>query len=346
VGSEVEKIEYFRRFPREVAFGSRGKSRVLVKSQYEFDKYYHEKVPRTNFYMTVYSFSDVVENRFGRLCPDYQTALVNKIYFDFDDERCLENARRVHGWARELGVLNTVLFSGAGYHLFLFCRPSTQGAVRGFQHHLDSVLGLKTDSRHKGMFGDLSRVSRVPNTYNWKRGRWCVPISSDELYCSYSSHRELALRRRNTGLFIVGEKLLDLSSFASYESGYRTVPDVELPEGDANVVDLLEMEKLDPCIRGLLAEKSQGWVRRNGYVERRFLINYCKERLGLTMTQCVEFMRRNLTSDEFYHMLDEVGSMKYGQVEYLYRRGDVFLPNCSTLKNWGICRTPCSRRSF
>ena len=330
-------VTFFSRYPREVMFN---RKRILVRNVAEFLKLYNTYAPVSNFYISVYSY-EVIHNNGRRDKPVYESAVVNKVYFDFDGDNAHDNMLKLHRWCRRHDVLHTVVFSGGGYHVYLLCAETNKQAVRTFQHYINDKLPLNLDSKHISFFGDVARVTRVPNSYNHSRGVYCIPLQPEQLRMSFDEHLGLAARAAHNSISFMGNKLLDINAFTGvYEQKTVNTQHVDSTYAVCGNNVSINIDKLPACIKSIIQRKKSGWSRENGYTERRVLICYAREVLGLDVEQCNTFMRSVLTEAEYRHMCSET-SDKYGQLSYIYSRGDVFMPSCRTLREWGYCNGNC-----
>ena len=334
----VKKIRVFSRFPREVMAGKG--IRKVVHSKEELVDFIKTYGRNTSLFMSVYSYAMTYQNG-TREKADYTTARVNKIFWDIDGEHKEENLQKLHEYYVKNDILHTVIFSGQGYHLYALVKEGLQSpkqAIKTYMIELMNKLKLKLDTKkHIAFFGDLSRVARIPSTYHVRAKRWCTPLTEDEILKPFDELAEKFRERHVRRIEWVGSKVLDLTNYDQPSNGFfaNSVPSVEVDEVGSVEID---EDKLPRFIKEIISKKRKKWDRQMGYVERRVLICFCREVLGLTEVGCAKKMREWLTESEYKHMLSEVPSMRFGQVSYIYKRGDVFLPNCETLLLWGICK--------
>jgi len=163
---------------------------------------------RPGFYVSVYAFEP--ENRPGKL--DYDTAIIDRLYLDFDSKEDLS-----------LALYETCLTKDALQDLSIEVHSYFSGQ-KGTANYIDfsptpiavenkkEVLGLFWDIVHEGLFsvsrrlilttldggsvrGDIARVSRLPNTPH-KSGYFCVPLTSMDLNRGTNHIRKLAKQPR------------------------------------------------------------------------------------------------------------------------------------------------------
>ncbi|MBU4223017.1 MAG: hypothetical protein KKD46_03445 [Euryarchaeota archaeon] len=163
---------------------------------------------RPGFYVSVYAFEP--ENRPGKL--DYNTAIIDRLYLDFDSKEHLSLALYETCMTRDalqdLSIEAHSYFSGQkGTANYIDFSP-TPIAVENKKE----VLGLFWDIVHEGLYsgsrrlilstldggsvrGDIARVSRLPNTPH-KSGYFCVPLTAKDVGRGANHIRELAKQPR------------------------------------------------------------------------------------------------------------------------------------------------------
>jgi hypothetical protein len=163
---------------------------------------------RPGFYVSVYAFEP--EKRSGKL--DYDTAIIDRLYLDFDSKEDLS-----------LALYETCLTRDALQDLSIEAHSYFSGQ-KGTANYIDfsptpiavenkkEVLGLFWDIVHEGLYsgsrklilstldggsvrGDIARVSRLPNTPH-KSGYFCVPLTARDLSRGTNHIRELAKQPR------------------------------------------------------------------------------------------------------------------------------------------------------
>lgn len=125
-------------------------------------------------YQSVYSFT---KWRRGRPVP--RSAIMNILYLDLDCEGYPDEARRD---AIKLSRYDPdIFFSGKkGFAIYLHCEPADilpkykKAVLRKVQRHIIEECNLKTADPH--VVGDLSRVSRIPNTKHQDNDLHCIQI--------------------------------------------------------------------------------------------------------------------------------------------------------------------------
>tara|TARA_R100000008_G_scaffold18473_1_gene9325 strand:+ start:14923 stop:16149 length:1227 start_codon:yes stop_codon:yes gene_type:complete len=214
-------------FPREVldiqASGAKGYRR-LVSNTGELERYWRGKNGLANVYMTVYGYRSTRPPKHHRC--DYNTPVIRHFVMDFDckDFRSrkevgmgipLQQVRSLHQYLLDNDIKHGVWFSGGGFHVWVTLDKAhmpTSGrevsrvkeAGRRLLSGWENELGL-TCSDPAVPF-DTAGMIRIPNSYNDKKGLWCIPLKTHELMgLGEEDIMELALRPRK-GYFNYGEK--------------------------------------------------------------------------------------------------------------------------------------------
>ena len=166
----------FNKFPREV-----GAPRKLVNNMKEFLDYVNvHNGKKKAVYTTIYMFKDIHSDGYK---PEYDTAEVDKIFFDFDYKDCdsYQAAKTLHDYCKTKDLKHSIVMSGRGYHCYIYTKIQSlqfkKDAIKGGQMYFINKLGVVCD---KQVIGDVCRLTRVPNTYNIKAGRFCIPLTEKQ----------------------------------------------------------------------------------------------------------------------------------------------------------------------
>tara|TARA_R100000329_G_scaffold109690_3_gene90136 strand:- start:1493 stop:2557 length:1065 start_codon:yes stop_codon:yes gene_type:complete len=185
----------FRHFPREVDM----RKRKVVHSMDELQRYVKATNGADNLTTTVYGFRELKGT--GKR-GEYTTAIVPHFVMDFDYERakinnvsdeeagnqCLREVSMVHHHLLSNEIKHAMWFTGGGIHIWVNLdktyypdgrgmsdlmtagRRIVEGWVKEWSlRTLDPVVSFRPD-----------RHIRIPNTYNFKRGLWGFPITTED----------------------------------------------------------------------------------------------------------------------------------------------------------------------
>lgn len=309
-----------------------GLPRKLCKTTKEKINFINLYNGKKSIYETVYTFTETKMNGKKEI-PVYETAVIDKIVFDFDDKGCdaWKECNNLHQYLLKDNIKHKVNMSGRGYHLYIFCdiyRPQfAKSTLFNSQMNFVNILNLKCDSQ---LIGDLARLIRIPNTYNLKAKRFCIPLTKEDFEKGDSYCKQLALKQRFiNSQSIIGEKLLDLKQFDNQnwneEDNLMFIETLDIPSSE-NV----EIKELPLCIDNILNKKD------SGYKERGLVILYFKER-GYSKQEIYNILKQHLSPRKFKHCIVEER-----QLQYLYDiRDDLVFPNCESIKKDGFCPKKC-----
>jgi len=132
---------------------------------------------RSSLYTSLYSFDDLTREKSGR--PNYDSAIMDCAWWDFDsnEEHTMESVRDdVATLISRLSGDVRLVFTGRGFHVYQPFIESVRG--REWAHRLDRYERSMADGLNTlDGVGYPERLTRIPDTYNTKRGRWCVTVS-------------------------------------------------------------------------------------------------------------------------------------------------------------------------
>lgn len=336
----------FNSFPREV-----GSSRKIVKSKEEMIDWINASNGYKDCYTSVYKFNQLQQSGKSRTRADYYSAQVDKVFFDFDIEEDnperddayssresgLEALRDFHRDCKKSNLKHSMFISGSGFHGYIFAGYHVleykKQALQNAHMHFINKLDLKIDRK---IIGDLARITRIPNTFNLKREKFCVPLTSDEVMNMEPDELfKLAdSPRKDINPIIEGKKLfLENFDYNRVKSVYRGSKN----EINDIVDDEIEIEGMPYDINAFNPPESIRYIlNKEGkldYRDRFILIMFMRDN-GLSENDCVKMMREILCDAKFYHCTqEECGNLKHGQISYLYSRDELFFPTEKTIRD-------------
>lgn len=186
----------FRHFPREVDM----RKRKVVHSMEELQQYVEATNGGDNLTTTVYGFRDLKPSGHR---GEYSTAIIPHFVIDMDYERAMKDGvsardagertlvevNMIHQHLLSNDWKHAMFFTGGGVHIWVNLDQTYH--PKGSEMSDILVAGRRMiDSWVKQW--DLSTLDpvvsfrpdrhiRIPNTYNFKRGVWGMPISSEDL---------------------------------------------------------------------------------------------------------------------------------------------------------------------
>ena len=205
-------------FPREMGFPARN---GIVYNIQEFLDKINKFNGKSTVFTSLYAFSLISENHIN-----YESAKVKQLFFDFDNEGCLNCVRKFHNYLIEKDLMHCIFFSGGGFHVYVAVEypnflKNKKISVTNAQINLTDILGFKIGINEDSdvdahIIGNVAQLVRVPNTFNLKRRVFCIPISSEDLKLSFEEIKEKA-KTQNPKIYIYGKKFFDISPFDSEE---------------------------------------------------------------------------------------------------------------------------------
>ncbi len=159
-------------FPREL-----GLKRAIVSGKNQYSLYLQKMRDKTSCYTSLYSFERIHEGK-----PDYTSAIIDRAWWDFDagerggielvKQDVAELISRLEGDVR-------IVATGRGFHVHQLFNQSVVG------HQFRLPLEHYQRRKAKGLatldgVGFPEKMTRIPNTYNPKRGRWSVVVDIND----------------------------------------------------------------------------------------------------------------------------------------------------------------------
>jgi len=276
-------------------------------------------------YKTVYTFEKLNDFR-----PDYNTCNINKLFFDFDTGDAWGECNKLHNYCLEKNIAHMLFMSGRGYHLFVLTKmyktETPKQVIYNAQHHFIDLLNLICDTQ---VVGDPARLHRVPNTYNLKAKRFCIPLTKEQFDMGDGTIKLFAEKQNPISNNVIGEELFDISNFdyaiENIEYNFKC-------DYNCDVLNQLDYTKGCPnCIKEILLNTDAGWK------ERYLLILYFKE-LGYTKQEVADILKNHLSERKYKHCIIEENQLKY-----LFSRDDLIFPKCDNIEKDGLCTGKCEQ---
>ena len=309
----IGKEKMFKKFPREV-----GPPRKVVYNIQEWLNFCNKyNGMKKAVYTSIYKFNIIDQVGTKPVKPEYNSAIIDKIFFDFDDKSCnaWKECNSLHQELLKDNIKHIIIMSGRGYHLYYFSSPlsseNPKSLIYNSQYHFINKLKLTVDAQ---VIGNPAQLARVPNTFNIKGNRFCIPLTQEQFEKEDKYCKQLASKQNFVKKISIGEKLFDLKPF-----DYKTniVEDINFELEFENSVNQNYMNNCDIKIKKLLSKKELGWR------ERYLVILYFREK-GFTMQEVYNILKEHLSKRKFKHCIVEER-----QLQYLFERDDLMFPeNC------------------
>lgn len=313
----------FKGFPREM-----GPPRKVVHNKKEYLDYINLYNGKKKIYTSIYYFPTYIYEPYYK--PDYNSAVVDKIYFDFDDKSCnaYKECMKLHLECDKENLKHCIIMSGRGYHLYIFCKIYIilykKEAIRGAQQYFIDKLKLTVDRQ---VLGNVAQLARIPNTFNLKGGRFCITLTRKQFELGDYFIKHLAKEQNFVKDVIMGKELLDISE---YDIEPPSDFSLDIPKLLINTkFNISSLKEIPPCISKLMENKNCRWKGRY------LIILYFKEK-GYLKEEVFQILKECLSEKKLKHCIKEEK-----QLQYLFRRDDLMFPSCETLMSDGFCPGKC-----
>lgn len=316
-------------FPRQIAYPHR-----KTVDQEEFYSTINRLNGKVRIFSSIYNFT--ANPAFDKINLD-----LDKIFFDFDGEDALKNAKFLAFHLAKMDLKHLIFFSGGGFHIYLFTTgydrlKNKKACLTNVHRYFINEYKVDVD---KAIIGDIARVATIANTWNTKRHRYCIPISITDMSEGYEHISEMAKKQRFE-FEPYGTKLFDVSSFdGSEDFGYA---EVKVSEEIKEQIDADKiLSKLPPCLATMLANANSG--NRVGWRGRFLILVYLRDSGTLYGNAC-DLITKYLKHSKAGIVESDHCLRDEQQARRVYERDETMFPSCEQIKREGICttRTFCS----
>ncbi len=165
--------------------------RILIKSKEDYLNFIKLNNGVTNLYKSVYNFKYLK----SKFTPDYESAIINQMFFDCDSENSLEVCKKFikyldnHNLQYYLKQSSFDKFPKLQIYVLVeedYIEHKKACLMNGMIY-LAKEVGLtygesSSCDLDKATFGDLARICPIAGTYKPKRNSFCSYISKEDLY--------------------------------------------------------------------------------------------------------------------------------------------------------------------
>lgn len=163
---------------------------------------------------------------------------INLAFFDFDND--VDGVRKLVTFLMKEDIKFRLHHSGNGHHVFVYCEGKGNGSnLRILQLSLLEKAGTFCDPH---VIGDVQRICRIPNTWNFKSASFCVPITIDEI--EKGNFQEQRFFKKE-----YGTKLLNLEDYT--EENFEYLKPLVVPN-----LQISSDIPLIPCIRNIISKNN------------------------------------------------------------------------------------------
>jgi len=344
----MTSVALINRFPRQLARPFKDGIAYGFDDVSEYIKKYGSSY---GIHISVYPFSTIEKGK-----VDYASAIIDKIFIDIDSPNWLEQIRILFEWAvYENDIISRYTMSGENAHSYLFCKETIQykrSCIHNFQSYLEKELHLTIDPQVKG---DLSRTFRIPNTFNFKRGRYAIILDEDLIFNHTAEEIHKIAEKYpvyKPKQIWYGNEILDLSAFDTEDfmygiSSLNTELNGELLSNEELKKLNIPYDKFPPCIISWLNNEDLG------YRGRFALITYLRDQqitnIPLTYKEIVSILKNMLSNSTWLHVSTNliVPGHNEGEgmrtIKMAYSNTKYKMYSCYQLRDFGLCPTHCGR---
>lgn len=221
---------------------------------------------KTECFTNTYNYRSTFVDEYKRTRFDRKSVIIDRIPFDFDSVTSYNDMYKLHCYLEADNIMHIINFSGKGYHVYICTEINDENTILDvllFQNKICKELNLDVDPT---IVGNPSHMIRIPGTFNKRRGRFCINLTSNEINTSHDEICELAKSQRK-GVTPIGNTLFILEHFKSSD----ILPDY--PTFNIMLEDLdIDLELLIPCLTTNI--RTGGYIPHN---ERVWIVQYLSE---------------------------------------------------------------------
>lgn len=249
--------------------------RKICTNEDMYEAYLSRHIKYTNCYRSLYKFERL--SKTTGITTGYETALVDKLYFDFDSEHAQEKMIDMHEHLLRHKVLHHVRITGRGYALYVECEPYTSSNIIDTVYNAQYVLA--TECRFKldttavdsdldlSAFGNVSRPTRIIGTFNFnlykdtKQKVFCTSLPHNMLYVPIEDVRKYASKQR-FDIHTFGSKRIYLPKYDYPATSFvSSGTNINVNLGSIKT-DSIPKESLLPCIIAIMNKRNPSQMER------------------------------------------------------------------------------------
>lgn len=313
--------ELYNKFPREV-----GRSRRIVYSMEQLIDYINRHNGKVDMVCTsLYGFDWINSNK-----PVYESAMVDKILFDFDPGKGydpLYEARKLDLELDKVGIKRLRIMSGGGIHIIVYTKNyenliNPTMALKKAVEEISSITGILWDN----VVGvNSAQHVRIVGTYNKGKGKYSIPLSDDDMWYSRSINDIYKMADKPVEFcedMVIDSKTIDMKKFDSRLGVRRKYDDI----ATSCRIEQRDIDK--SCMR----------VPSNASNRERYILISSLVEKGFSKPDIDAYLKCVLTSDKYEHVIRE------RQLDVIYDNAMVCY-KCSRIKGMGLCKStpdnPC-----
>jgi hypothetical protein len=314
-----------------------------------FERINQHNGKRRKLYCSIYNINE--EGNFNNV-------IVDSIPFDLDSEKSLENLRKFYEYCEKKNYKSMYMFSTGGFWAFIKTKDGKnlqfrKNALMESQKHIAREMGLtigqsKESDIDTAIVGDIARITRLPNSKDLGRRRFCIILKKEEIYKTYEEICEIAQKPRFE-YYYYGENGFDIKAFDKqrvFEIKKRknlitkNLITNEIKE-QVTIKDLkcdTDISFFLPCVKSWLCKPDKGvW-------KARYFTGVYLSQIGKLIPEaeaiCKKYFSKALRTDRLNNNWSHMVFDK--TLDKAYKEEKLF-PNCNTLISQGLCPCICEK---
>lgn len=353
----------FNHFPREIDM----RTRKVIHNRKQLEHYIKTTNGKGNLTTTVYGFRGLKPK--GNRC-EYNTAIVPHFVMDFDADqgirvhdmeeaeaksRCCDEVLIVSRYLKRGSHRHAVWFTGGGFHIWAkldreYVLPPEKMAdllfsgrmkVNDWVKHfnlktLDPVVSFRPD-----------RHIRIPNTFNFKRQIWGIPVKHEDLEAGWDFIVEKASEPK-PGMHLYGEsgmplEIVERSSVDMFKSRYNEeTRSFEMENIDIDIERINNIPML-PCLAQAACEKGSNPPHKPRSYLMMYLMDYFRNFARPAREATVPNHEVLSLTHAFIRSLEWADYSPTETMKYLTHGVDRYYltPTCPTIYHEGLCVGKC-----
>lgn len=241
----------------ELIFEVGNPKRKIITDKEEYLNFITNNNGINNLYETVYKFK-YLKTKFQ---VDYDSAIVDKMFFDCDGKNAWEVAKQFHEYLVKENIKHYMKQSSyMKFHIYPCCKGNPSNKKEALytamcELALNAGLNYGRPSTEFDLdmatFGDLARICPIPGTYKPNRKSYCNYITKEDLY----DEEKLKEKAKSPGgrKIYYGEEKIDLNQYDDLTK-YKNYSTISFEcENFKEEFDEVQVNVLPPFIKKILS---------------------------------------------------------------------------------------------
>jgi len=308
-----------------------------------FNEFNKQNGKRRKLYYSIYKINNE---------GNFQNTEIDCIFFDLDNEKCLENLQKIYKYCEEHNYKSLFTFSTKGFWAYLkTCNGKNlkypKNALGEAQHKIAEDIGLtigqsKEADIDSSVVGDIARITRAINSKDISRNRFCIVLKKEEIFSTYEEICKIAEKPRFE-YYIYGTELYDISQHDKESildrivSTNKIIPHKIIEDIPFNPNNLnTDISNFLPCVQSWLSIPERGvWKAR--YFTALYLAQIGRS-VKETEEICKKYFSKAIRTDKYG---DNWTHMNKDRVIFKAFDDRKVFPSCRYLQLAGLCPYTC-----